>query len=155
MSDQLKVGVTVNEMARMTGLSRSRFYQLIGTTFPEPSRDGSGRPFYSEEQQRVCLEVRSRNCGVDGRMILFCIRRRTTKAVVIRQHAKPKQAPVSEHAEITASVQALGLTTATAAQVGDVIRQTYPNGVAGIDPGVVIRTVFLGIKQQQDKSKSQ
>lgn len=154
MSDQLKVGVTVNEMARMTGLSRSRFYQLIGTTFPEPSRDGSGRPFYTEEQQRVCLEVRRRNCGVDGRMILFYFRRRTTKVVAIRRHAQPKQAPVAEYVEIVTSVQALGLTTATAAQVGDVIRQMYPSGVAGIDPGQVIRAVFLAIKQQ-DTSKSQ
>ena len=38
MSDefQTKAAVSVAEMARMVGLSRSRFYQLIGTAFPQP-----------------------------------------------------------------------------------------------------------------------
>ena len=31
---QTKAVVSVAEMARMVGLSRARFYQLVGTTFP-------------------------------------------------------------------------------------------------------------------------
>ena len=61
MADELKVAVTVAEMARMLRLSRSRLYQLIGTAFPEPSRDDRGRPYYDAEQQAICLEVRRRN----------------------------------------------------------------------------------------------
>ena len=49
--------VSVSEMARMVGLSRSRFYQLIGTTFPEPLMDDKKRPYYSEELQAVCVEM--------------------------------------------------------------------------------------------------
>src|SRR4051794_25107506 len=78
MSEQkaTKVAVTVAEMARMVGLSRSRFYQLIGTAFPQPERQpGTGRPIYTEAQQEVCLEVRRRNCGIDGKPILFYARR--------------------------------------------------------------------------------
>ncbi len=49
---QTKAAVTVAEMARMVGLSRSRFYQLIGTAFPQPERQpGTGRPVYTEELQ--------------------------------------------------------------------------------------------------------
>ena len=72
---ETKAVVTVSEMARMCGLSRSRFYQLIGTTFPAPLMDKKKRPFYSEELQAVCLEVRRRNCGIDGKPILFYARR--------------------------------------------------------------------------------
>jgi hypothetical protein len=52
---QRKVAVSVSEMARLVGLSRARFYQLIGTgTFPAPSYDpGSGRPYYDHEQQQA------------------------------------------------------------------------------------------------------
>ena len=71
-----KAAVTVAEMARMVGLSRARFYQLLGTAFPFPVYDVSTRrPAYVEEQQRVCLEVRRRNCGIDGKPVLFYARR--------------------------------------------------------------------------------
>ena len=38
--------VSVSEMARQCGLSRARFYQLMGTTFPRPVYDvATRRPF--------------------------------------------------------------------------------------------------------------
>ena len=76
MSVETKVAVTVAEMARMVGLSRARFYQLLGSAFPLPVYDVSTRrPYFVEEMQRVCLEVRRRNCGIDGKPILFYCRR--------------------------------------------------------------------------------
>ena len=67
-----KTVVTVAEMARMVGLSRARFYQLIGSCFPWPLYGVSTkRPFYDENLQRMCLDVRRRNCGIDGKPILF------------------------------------------------------------------------------------
>lgn len=149
MNDQFKAAVTVAEMARMTGLSRSRFYQLIGRAFPEPSRDEVGRPYYNEEQQAVCLGVRHRNCGIDGKPVLFYAPRRSAVAPAPKQRAKPKQkVAASQHAEIVAGVQALGLVTATAAQVAQVIEQLYPQGLEGIDLGQIIRAVFLCIKRR-------
>lgn len=75
-TDKTKAAVTVAEMARMLNLSRQRLHQLIGTAFPFPVYNiQTRRPFYTEELQRVCLEVRSRNCGVDGKAILFYARR--------------------------------------------------------------------------------
>jgi hypothetical protein len=63
MNEPTKVAVSISEMARMVGLSRQRFHQLKGTTFPEPMRDPeTNRPFYDEELQQLCLEVRRRNC---------------------------------------------------------------------------------------------
>ena len=91
-----KSAVSVTEMARMVGLSRSRFYQLIGTAFPHPERQpGTGRPVYTEELQQVCLEVRRRNCGIDGKPVLFYARRLGT-APARSKVAKPKLEPKGE-----------------------------------------------------------
>jgi transposase len=80
MADNIvtKSAVSVTEMARMVGLSRARFYQLVRRgTFPSADQDAvTGRPCYFEEKQRQVLEVRRRNCGVDGTPILFYSRRR-------------------------------------------------------------------------------
>ena len=148
MSDELKAAVTVAEMARMLNLSRSRLYQLIGTAFPEPSRDDRGRPYYDAEQQAVCLEVRRRNCGVDGKVILFYAPRHSAPAP--RRKPKPKQAHA--HAEVLEGVRALGLTMATAAQVDAAVNQLFPGGVDGVDTGEIIRSVFLSIKAQDSQS---
>ena len=68
MSVEIKQAVTVSEMARMVGLSRARFYQLIGSAFPFPVYNVSTkRPFFDESLQTICLEVRRRNCGIDGK----------------------------------------------------------------------------------------
>jgi len=145
MSDEFKAAVTVAEMSRMCSLSRSRFYQLIGSAFPAPSRDDRGRPYYDAEQQAVCLEVRRRNYGVDGRPILFYAPRHSAPAP--KRKPKPKQVGQGTHAVLD-GVRALGLTMVTAAQVDATIKQSFPAGVDGVDPGEVIRSVFLSIKAQ-------
>ena len=67
-----KEAVSVAEMARMVALSRARFYQLVGSTFPHPVYDiNTRRPLYTRELQGICMEVRRRNCGIDGRPVLF------------------------------------------------------------------------------------
>ncbi len=149
MTDELKAAVTVAEMARMLNLSRSRLYQLIGTAFPEPSRGDRGRPYYDAEQQAICLEVRRRNCGVDGKPILFYAPRGSVPTAAPRRKAKPK--PTTAHAEVLDGVRALGLTMATAAQLDAAVAQLFPSGVGGVDPGEVIRQVFLSLKRQDSQ----
>lgn len=144
MNDQFKSAVTVAEMARMVGLGRSRFYQLIGTAFPKPSRDEAGRPYYSEEQQRVVLEVRRRNCGIDGKPVLFYAARSNAPASSSKRPSKRKQL-TDQHAEIIDAVKSLGLTTVTTAQVDSALRELFPAGTARLDSGEVIRSVFLFI----------
>lgn len=153
MNEQLKAAVTVAEMARMAGLSRSRMYQLIGKAFPEPSRDESGRPYFDEEQQRTVLEVRRRNCGIDGKPILFYAPRNSITAPTLKRRSKPKPASSGHHAEILDGVRALGLTTTTAAQVDHAVNESFPNGTEGVDPGEIIRAVFLCIKRQNTADK--
>jgi hypothetical protein len=152
MSDEVvsKTAVSVTEMARAVGLSRARFYQLVRRgTFPPPDKEPvTGRPCYFEDGQRRCLEVRRRNCGINGKPILFYSRRRDFGAVK-RKQPKPKlEAAGKDVAALVAGLNALGLTTATAAQVEQVTRDLYPQGTAGIDQGVVLKAVFLEIRRR-------
>jgi predicted DNA-binding transcriptional regulator AlpA len=150
---QTKVAVSVAEMAKMVGLSRARFYQLIEAgVFPRPERHAeSGRPFYSEEQQKVVLEVRRRNCGINGQPVLFYARRLPTGPTKAKatpsKTARAKPTPkVEPHADLLAAVHALGMTAVTAAQVADAVRAVFPNGTTGVDEGELVRSVFLRLK---------
>ena len=60
--------ISVAEMARLIGLSRQRFHQLVKEgVFPPPVYDiATRRPHYTEEIQAVCLAVREKNVGING-----------------------------------------------------------------------------------------
>src|ERR1043165_843088 len=149
MSDETKAIVTVSEMARMVGLSRARFYQLQKTgVFPAPIYQ-TGRPVYTEEQQQVCLEVRRKNRGVNGEPVLFYARRRGAPPAKFK---KPATTPPASRdktiADLLDGLNALGLTTATAAQVVEVTKELFPKGTAGLDQAEVLRAVFLHLNRQ-------
>ena len=150
VSIQTKAVVTVAEMARMVGLSRARFYQLVASgIFPQPARNAeTGRPFYDEDAQKVCLEVRRRNCGVNGQPVLFYARRVPTTATPSKPKKPKASPPSSEYADLLDGLKALGLTSATLADVQAVVKEVYPQGVAGADEGEVLRAVFLRLKRQ-------
>jgi hypothetical protein len=150
MSDEFvsKAAVSITEMARAVGLSRARFYQLIRQgTFPPPDREPiTDRPCYFQDGQRSCLEVRRRNCGIDGKPILFYSRRRDFGG---EKRKPPKLEPKSKDvAALVDGLNALGLTTATAAQVEQVTRDLYPKGIDGIGQGEVLKAVFLEIRRR-------
>lgn len=148
---QTKAVVTVSEMARMCGLSRSRFYQLVEAgVFPQPVYSvANRRPIYLEDSQKVCLEVRRRNCGVNGQPVLFYARGHPlpTQAKPPTRTAKPKPPRTNNHADLIDGLAVLGLTT-TAAEVETAIKSAYPSGVNGTDQGEVLRQVFLRLKRQ-------
>jgi hypothetical protein len=144
MGVETKNAVSVAEMARMVGLSRARFYQLLGSAFPWPVYDVSTRrPLYDEEAQKVCLEVKRRNCGIDGKPILFYARH-TPKAA-------PKKRP--NHVQklnksLLDGLKSLGV-NASSAQVEATVQKLYPKGTDGLDQGEVIRSVFIQLKQEE------
>jgi len=146
MSAETKVAVTVAEMARMVGLSRARFYQLMGSAFPSPVYDvATRRPLFVEEMQKVCLEVRRRNCGIDGKPILFYCRRApisTTKRPTKIAGSKP-----NVPSDLLDGLRSLGLTTASA-QVEAALSKLYPHGTVGIDHAQLVRSVFIFLKRR-------
>jgi hypothetical protein len=143
--DNSKAVVSISEMARLVGLSRARFYQLIGTTFPWPIYDiASRRPFYNEELQQVCLEVRRRNFGIDGKPVLFYSRRVGGTPAPRPKKAKPPKD--GRHDDLLDGIRSLGLTMVTTVQVAEAVKELYPKGVDGTNPGEVIRALFLHLR---------
>jgi len=147
MHDQTKAIVTVSEMARMCGLSRARFYQLVQAgVFPPAVYDVSNRrPIYVEEMQKICLEVRRRNCGVNGKPVLFYCRGGNLRPSVTKgRKRKPK---TEKHADLINALVDLGISV-TAAQVGQAVKELFANGIEGTDQAEVVRAVFLRLKRQ-------
>jgi hypothetical protein len=144
---ETKAAVSISDMARMVGLSRQRFHQLMQAgVFPRPKKDrASGRPFFNETGQQQCLEVRRRNCGVNGKVVLFYARRQTNP-LFSPQPAKTRPPATAQHADILDGVKALGVGTATAAQVAAAVKEIFPKGTSEADPGEVIRAVFLRLR---------
>src|SRR5208337_2925788 len=92
-SGEKKAAVSIKEMAALCGLSRQRFMQLVKAgVFPPPLYDvQSKRPFYPEDLQSVCVEIRRRNCGINGKVVMFYARRVTAPPAVPTEPArKPK-----------------------------------------------------------------
>jgi hypothetical protein len=147
--DVQKEAVSVAEMARIVGLSRARFYQLIGATFPSPIYDAATRrPFYPSDLQATCLEVRHRNCGIDGKPVVFYARRMEIKPSAPRRSRKKSSAANEQYNDLTEGLKSLGLVDVTAAQVGATVKQLYPCGVRDVDDGEVLRSVFLAIQRR-------
>jgi len=155
MTTTTKAAVTLSEMAQMVGLSRSRFYQLMGTAFPWPTYNiTTRRPVFPEELQQICLDVRRRNCGIDGRPILFQCRAPRPVEQPWRATARPRRAATPPSSPASAAntwlvdaLSALGLSV-NAAQAEAALRASYPNGTTGIEQGEVIRVVFLHCRGQ-------
>jgi hypothetical protein len=141
---ETKAAVTVAEMARMLGMSRARFYQLQKAgVFPTPVYDVKNhRPIYVEEAQKVCLEVRRRNCGINGKPVLFYAKNNMRAPVPKAKKEKPK----ANH-DLIDALSSLGLDS-TAAQVNEAVREKFPKGTEGIDEAEVIRVVFVHLKRQ-------
>ena len=151
IDNELMAAVSVAAMARMTGLSRARFYQLIGRTFPHPVYDlRTRRPYYSAEQQAVCLEVRRRNCGIDGRPVLFYSAR--VAAPTPRPRRQPERtttaASQTDHHALIAALRGLGMGAVTGSQVAAALRAIYPQGTVGVSESDLIRATFLHIRGQ-------
>jgi hypothetical protein len=150
MTVEIKQAVTVSEMARMCFLSRARFYQLIGSAFPYPLYNVSTRrPFFDEDLQRVCLEVRRRNCGIDGKPVLFYSRRLDLplpkKQSSSGRSASPK---TTTHKNLIVGLAGLGLSGVTEHQVEAALVKLYPNGADGVDEATLLRAIFVDLMRQ-------
>jgi hypothetical protein len=148
-----KEAVTVAEMARMVGLCRSRFYQLIGNTFPTPVYDlATRRPYYPPELQRTCIEVRRRGRGVDGKLVLFQSRHSEVTPSTPQPPKRKTTPDNSRYKDLVAGLRSLGLASVTTAQVEEAVKELHVPEAACQDQGAVLRAVFLHL-QRRDTSQ--
>ena len=140
--------ITVGEMAEMCQLSRSRFYDLIEAgVFPRPVlHPSSQRPMYDRALQEKCLEIRATGIGANGQPVLF--NRKPKKGRTVKAAPRTAQAKDEGHADLLAALKGLGLTT-TAQAVAEAVVALYPDGLAGLDQGDVIRKVFLHLQSKK------
>lgn len=140
MSEIFSSYITVSDMARVVGLSRSRFYSLIGSVFPEPiMSEYCGRRFYDAELQRQCLEVRKNNRGVNGLPIFF----QTKSLSPVKSSKRTVKPKVSKHESILCGLVALGLSGIAEKQVEQAILACFPEGIIGVDEEMILRNVFV------------
>jgi hypothetical protein len=143
-----KQAVTVAEMARMVGLSRARLYQLTGSVFPFPLYDvATRRPFYSAELQKMCLEVRRRNCGIDGKPVLFHRRGKEVTPSIQKPSKKKAISNGSQYRDLLDGLRSLGLTGITAAQVATALKELNISTIDQKGNGDLLKAVFLRLKQ--------
>ena len=158
----VKEVVTVAAMARMCGLSRSRFYGLIKEgIMPSPSRNPTTkRPFFSREQQEQCLLVRKTNCGINGRPILFYANKWSREPAAPtrpirsaptarRTQGRPQRSqvdPIIE--EIRDGLGQLGVADATEMRIRTALADTYPDGHENVATATLLMTVFRGLNRQ-------
>jgi hypothetical protein len=137
--------ITVSEMAELCQLSRSRFYDLIEAgVFPKTARHPSSkRPMYGRGLQEKCLEIRQTGIGMNGQPVLF--NRKARRAGPPRVRRKPPVEPQHHHAELLDALKGLGLVT-TVQAVNEAVAALYPDGLAGLDQGDVLRKVFLHLQ---------
>ena len=156
VSQDCKAIVSVSEMARLVGLSRSRFYSLVRAGFlPYPVYQlQNRRPGYVEEQQQLCFEVKSRNRGINGRAVLFYARNKVGQSQCPRpQPSKNKLKPrprSSPHVDLIEQLKQLGM-DATTNQIESSMASCFPDGTDNsddIDDGEILRAVFRHLKRQ-------
>ncbi len=141
-----KEAVSVAEMARIVGLSRARFYQLMGSAFPHPIYDvATKRPYYSLILQEQCLEVRLRNCGIDGKPVLFHQR---AHEVSPPKRSRRTVRPDDRHQDLVDGLRSLGLPGVSSVQVEAALKELGGAVSAKKDNGEVLRAVFLRLKHQ-------
>lgn len=154
----LKEIVTVTEMARMCGLSRARFYQLIGEgVFPTPSRSQeTKRPFFDREQQEQCLLVRRTNRGANGKAVMFygcCLEPRPEPARKRKPFPKRKlqarqTSQESVITELRHGLAQLGMTNLTDADIREALVEAYPDGHRDVESAELLRAVFGAIQRR-------
>lgn len=150
LTHSTKAVASVRDVARMVGLSPARFYQLMHEgVLPLPVYDiVTRRPHFTEEQQEQCIQVRQRNCGINGKPVCFYTRRVSGLTAAPLPRAAPSPARQEQnHSGLIRALKGLGL-VATNERVAVAVRTLYPKGIAEVPESDVVRSVFLHLRRQ-------
>lgn len=162
--------VSVSDMARMVGLSRSRFHQLLKSgVMPPPQTDPeTNRPFYNAEGQAVCLRVRQTNHGVNGKRVMFYSRPfgahlsakprplgAQSASSARKKKVEPKQtaSKPSKLDLLVEGLKSLGLPNVTAAEASAAIHQVFPIDSQRPADEEVLLKVFRHLVRQNSGEK--
>lgn len=139
--------LTVTQMAERLGLSRRRFYELIGAKkFPPPVYlVATRRPIYPDFLQAECLRIKATGLALDGTVIVFNMPR----AEANRSSAGRRSGRASEihqkHSGLIEYLSSLGI-DASADKVDAAIRDEFPDGVQDVNDPVLWRAVVRRLR---------
>ena len=141
-----RAAYSVTETAKMCGLSRARFYDLI--------RDGvmpwptycifTRKPMYLADAAAMCVRVRETNTGIDGRYVIFYARREQAMGNASAPAARPAQRPAPIDTltqEMVETLRAMGVRQGQA-EVVAAITARCPSGVTEMSFETDLRAVF-------------
>ena len=146
---RLKAACSVTEMARLVGLSRARFYDLVaeGIFLPPVYSLKTRRPLYTRAMQEANVQARQDQQGVNGDYILFYAPRQEAQR---RSHGQRDGARASrvgsQVTNLHRQLQGLGLDVSVD-QVDRVMRDLFPDGVNGAAAPEVLRTLYRHLRR--------
>jgi len=150
--------ISVAEMARRIQISRSRLYQLIdqNVMLPPALSIATHMPLYTETMAERNLEVKRKNVGINGQIVMFYVARNLPQPTAINKIRKPKteskNKPLkNEYSQLIQDLKALGLEQVTMTQVESAVKTCYPLGVSQVDENEVLRTIFRHLKCQNSE----
>lgn len=147
--------VSINQLCKLMGISRSRFYQLVNDLFLLPpiySLD-SKRPFFTRKIAEQNMSVIKNNMGLNGKVCLFYHTSRRTgttasKSPKIKAQKKKTLSENNHHQDLIEGLACLGLTEVKSTQIDSVLKELYPSGIQNIDEGEVLKAVYRVIVKQ-------
>jgi hypothetical protein len=101
---------------------------------------------YDRSLIEKCLEIRQTGIGANGRPVLF--NKKSKKSRTAKAPPRTVQAKDEGHADLLDALKGLGLST-TPQAVAEAVAALYPDGLAGLEPGDVIRKVFLHLQSKK------
>ena len=148
-----QVALTVSDMARAVGLSRSRFYSLVQQgVFPMPLYlISTRRPFFDERLRDECLEVRRTSLGANDQPILFYPRRagpptsRSSKSTLRGKKKTPATNP--KVLRLIELLKGLGVESPSPQSVTAALSDCFPNGADDKADHELVGPVFRHLKQ--------
>lgn len=142
----MKAAVSVSEMAKLVGMSRARFYDLVqqGVFLYPVYSLANRRPFYTAEMQQENLTARRTGIGCDGRFVVFYERTPAGRP----SSPAPRRTPRQDRGGLVEALKGLGLSNVTASQVEEAVATTFPSGTGGVEEAVVLRTVYRHLRQR-------
>ena len=144
--------VSVQGMAKLLHISRSRFYSLMDEgVFLKPVYSlNKKRPHFTREMAMKNISAKKNNIGVDGCTVVVFYSSHSTSIQKMDRSTKGKVKTPSQnkYAELKEGLESLGLTNLSDPNIGSAFRQCFPNGTDNIGEDEILTTIFRHFKCQ-------